>query len=43
MTYGMSIWGTMSLKSSQNSLYKLQQECMLAMCKPMETVKSALS
>ena len=43
MTYGMSVWGTMSLKSSQTSLYKLQQECMLAVCKPMETVKSAFS
>ena len=43
MTYGISIWGTMSLKSSQNSLYKLQQECMLAMCKPVETVKSAFN
>ena len=43
MTYGISVWGTMSLKSSQNSLYKLQQECMLAMCKPTETVKSAFN
>ena len=42
-TYGISVWGTMSLKSSQNSFYKLQQECMLAMCKPMETVKSAFN
>ena len=33
----------MSLKSSQNSLYKLKQECMLAMCKAMETVKSAFN
>ena len=43
MTYGISVWGTMNLKSSQNSLYKLQQECMLAMCKPMERVKSAFN
>ena len=39
----MSVWGTMSLKSSQTSLYKLQQECMSAMCKPLETVESAFN
>ena len=43
MTYGMSVWGTLSLKSLQTSLYKLQQECMSAMCKPLETVKSAFN
>ena len=43
MTYGMSVWGTLSLKSSQTSLYKLQQECMSAMCKPLETVESAFN
>ena len=43
MTYGMSVWGTLSLKSSQTSLYKLQQECMAAMCKPLETVESAFN
>ena len=43
MTYGMSVWGTLSSKSLQTSLYKLQQECMSAMCKPLETVKSAFN
>ena len=31
ITYGMSVWGTLSLKSSQTSLYKLQQGCMSVM------------
>ena len=43
MTYGMSVWSTLSLKSSQTSLYKLQQECMTAMCKPLETIESAFN
>ena len=43
MTYGMSVWSTLSLKSSQTSLDKLQQECMMAMCKPLETIESAFN
>ena len=43
MTYCMSVWGTLSSKSSQSSLYKLQQQCMLGMCKPTESVESAFN
>ena len=43
MTYGLSVWGTLGFKSLQTSLYKLQQECMSAMCKPLETVEFAFN
>ena len=43
MTYCMSVWGTLSSKSSQSSLYKLQQQCVSGMCKPTEYVESAFN
>ena len=33
LTYGISIWGKMSQKSLQNSLYRLQKECVSIICK----------
>ena len=33
LTYGISVWGKMSQKSSQNSLYRLQKECVSIICK----------
>ena len=33
LTYGISVWGKMSQKSSQNSLYRLQKEFFSIICK----------
>ena len=33
LTYGISVWGKMSQKSSQNHLYRLQKECVSIICK----------
>ena len=41
LTYGISVWGTMCLKSYQKILYQLQQCCVATMCRSLETVNAA--